>query len=340
MFYSKSLRVLYFIFLFSLCSKNVFSGLFPENVIQVGKNKYQFVGDLREGQLIATLDEKDPYHFHRTHLDNLKLNKKHSNKAVLIELTPDSGEAGLLIIGEDQVFYRQGVLDNLKSKLLSKVKRKNRRLLKILLNVIWVKAKDLRVGDKLKGNYGIVLTVTNVKNIELNKKMDFYELSLKRHYTFYLIDSSGNSVLTHNMCFIAAFVLWTAGGSAISGLLGGGYAAVKSHYNGGITKEKVFTGVKIGAAIGAGIGGAIAIGIALTPWVSAKVISFLAKHKSIAKGLSYINEHWKLISSTIAAGINYGKDKISEFLNKTSAMESEDIDFSGTDPASHVNFAV
>ena len=51
----------------------LFPSLLPENVVRIGKEKYEFVGNLKEGQIIASLDEeKGPNHFCQTHISNIE----------------------------------------------------------------------------------------------------------------------------------------------------------------------------------------------------------------------------------------------------------------------------
>ena len=90
-------------------------------------------------------------------------------------------------------------MEKLRPKLLMYVKRNKKKLLNILLRALWVKAKDLKVGDKLEGLHDQTLIVTRVEPIKFKQNIDFYELSLKHHHTFYLIDTAGNHILTHNI---------------------------------------------------------------------------------------------------------------------------------------------
>ena len=256
---------------------SVFSNLLPGNVIQVGKEKCSFVGDLVQNQLVATLDERTPGRFCRTHLDNIYKKEEFSDRAMLIEFKSMNGDVGLLMVGEEQYFHRQGVLEKLKHKLLSSVKRNKRKLLKILLKVAWVKASDLNVGDKLKGRHGETLFVKTVKEIKFDKQMDFYELSLKRHHTFYLVDTAGNYILTHNFGPITTCVLV---GAAILGAIGTtagiihGYCSAKnsSMTEGGPTKKEIARKVLIHGAVGGAIGAVAGAVIGLCYYASAGVI--------------------------------------------------------------------
>ena len=164
----------------------------------------------------------------------LRLESCNDGKAILIELeSPFKVYNGFLLVSEKQVFNQFNLQADAEEKLIEKIKNGSYEYLsenigQLFFNARFVKAKDLIVGDKIRGSQYNELEVTKIEYVKLNKRINFYELSLDEHHTFYVIDSAGHYILTHNICF------WTAVGigALIGGISGAYYVAWKSHKKG------------------------------------------------------------------------------------------------------------
>ncbi|MFH1461355.1 MAG: hypothetical protein ABIF12_00190 [bacterium] len=246
-----------FVFLMVLLSLNfqkILPNLLPGTVVQIGPDEYSYVENLQKGQLVVTQHEEFPEEFHRTKIFEILKRENHTDRAVLIELKPKNGEAGLLMVGEGQYFHRQNAAARLKPKLLKHVKQGKKKALKVLLNALWVKAEDLKEGDKLVGKNGQTLYVTRVEHFEFKEEQDFYEISLKYHHLYCLVDTAGNRILTHNIEPIT-ICAWIIAGCAIAGGVGGGvYECKTSKRDGGPTARDIVKGVFWGALGGAVVG--------------------------------------------------------------------------------------
>jgi hypothetical protein len=316
-----------FIFLMVLLSLNfqkILPNLLPGTVVQIGRNEYSYVENLQKGQLVVTQHEELPGEFHRTKIFEILKRENHTDRAVLVELKPKNGESGLLMVGEGQYFHRQNAAAKLKPKLLKHVKQGKKKALKVLLNALWVKAEDLKVGDKLIGKNGKSLYVTRVELVELNEKLDSYEISLKHHHLYYLVDTAGNHVLTHNIgvavvCMIIGGLSCAIGGGAY----GNKQAHKKSKRVGGPTKKEVAKEVLIDGAIGAVIG--VAAGAAIA-WLG--VNCTFANIKSTYDGAITLIATHKKTSAVIAilsagvgtGGIKYGIDYFKDDPNEHNAQ--------------------
>ena len=194
----------FFILLSLLCVVNLDANLLPDTLVRTGSYTFSNVEALEFGDSLLSVN--DNYNdnnlqcvLDRARVVQKKLMPSYVNRVTKLELVSSSGRRGYLYIGKKQRFYRWNALAELKPKLLKHVKEKNREFLEILLRVIWVKAKDLKKGDKLLGLNNDVVTVIKVKTIELEESIDSYDLSLTWPHTFFVVDSSGNSLLTHNI---------------------------------------------------------------------------------------------------------------------------------------------
>ena len=246
MFNSKFLRSLYFIFLFSLCSKNVFSGLLPEALVEVGKNEFKMVKDFEPGDTVVSMNEDcEECLLYDAKVTRLK--KRRLTTAILLEFKSEDGKEGLLMVARDQKFFRTSALRKLNPELFNGTNRSRKRYLEKIINEIWVKAKDIEVGDRIRGSQYNELEVTKVEYVKFNKRINFYELSLDEHHTFYVIDSAGHYILTHNIGFLAVVGI----GALIGGISVGSYVAWKSHKKGVFSKKAVLIGFVFGAVIGA-----------------------------------------------------------------------------------------
>ncbi len=363
MFCLKRLGLLFYVFLFLFCDGNLFAGLLPEAIVEVGENEYKMVKDFKKGDKVISLAEVDnKYLLCDSEVLDLKINKKSSNKAVLLELTSEDGKSGLLMIGEDQKFYKMGDLHKLKAKLFDYVKKDKEKFLKILFNAVWVDAKNLEVGDEIRGSQNNSLKVTKIEPIELDENVDFCELSLKSNHTFYLIDTAGHYVLTHNIGFLAFVCI----GALIGGVAGGGYAAWSSHKKGILSKKTIIRGALIGVVVGAAtaaiIYGLVMLRLEFFSNGNSSIVNFLSKHQSIkdfieivekiysnignypdhvVKLLNQLREGFTQLCKGVeilavstpigVAGIGAEKYEIDGFVEKTFIRETEDTNFVGMD---------
>ncbi|MBD3272919.1 hypothetical protein GF385_01020 [Candidatus Dependentiae bacterium] len=327
----KRFSVKFFIFLFLITTKNIFSGgLLPEAVIEVGEDKCKMLKDLSIGDNVISMDEDEKECLlYDTKVTRLK--KRRLTTATLLELKSDDGKKGLLLVARDQKFFKINALSKLRPKLIKNVKQGKKKYLKILLNAIWVSAKNLKVGDKIRGSQYNELEVTKVEYVKFDKKIDFYELSLDKLHTFYVIDSAGHYVLTHNLGFWAAVGI----GALIGGIIGGGYAAWISHRNGVLSARTVLMGVVIGGLIGgisaAAVYGGVSLWAKYGPTIIGKISEFIAEHERVKDAVIYFKKHREAIITAFNAAIVFGKKNIREFVEETFRRQAEDIDFSEID---------
>ncbi len=282
--FKKNLKTFILFITFSFLSfQKSFSDILPGSVLQIGKDTYSNVENLKIGELIATKNEKSPEEFTQTEIFDVLTLKKYSDKAVIIELTPEEGNAGLLIVGCNQYFERQNAFTKLKPKLLKTVKKGKEKALKILCNAVWVKAEDLKVGDELVGKDGQTLRVTKFKPFEFKEKQNFYEISLKDHHMYYLLDTAGNHILTHNIEPFTICALIVAGCSLVGGGCGVAYKYMRSRRENGPTKKEIAIGMFWGCLIGAVVGAVISVYIycpTIIPDTYNYLINFIEVHKS------------------------------------------------------------
>ncbi|MFH1461395.1 MAG: hypothetical protein ABIF12_00395 [bacterium] len=277
----KNIRSFFLLFSFLIFSfQNVFSNLLPGTVVQIGRDQYSYVENLSDDQLIVTLHEEFPREFHRTRIFELLKREKFSDKAVLVELKPEDGQAGLLMVGQDQYFHRQNAAAKLKPKLFKNVRRGKKKALKILLNALWVKAEDLKEGDKLVGKNGQTLYVTRVEPFEFKEEQDFYDISLKHHHLYYLVDTAGNHILTHNLDPFTIGVLIIAGCSLVGAIGTGFYKYKTSKRDGGATKKEIMTSALIGGGVGAAVGVAVGVAIVICIHYPTKILDSCSAAKS------------------------------------------------------------
>ncbi len=249
--YLRSLLFLLFITVFSLKA-----GLLPGSVVRTGFAGFANVEDLEMGDKLLSLDNNNKFGciLDKAYISNISLKPKSANRIVLLELVSDNGEVGFLYTGENQKFYNSGALARLKPKLLRNIKNKNTDFLQLLLRVIWVDAKNIRQGDELLGLNNSTVTVKNVRIIELSEPIDLYDISIGWPHTFFIVDSAGNSLLTHNI--IIPVAVWIIGGAILGGAVAGA-ASVAYYTRGKISAKAVLSG----AVVGGIVGGTIAAGI-------------------------------------------------------------------------------
>ena len=314
---------------------NLFSGLLPENIIFVGRDKYSQVKSIKPGDLAVSLDERfGQYDFCRSHVSDVKLSKNFSNKAILITLKSENGTSGFVIVGENQKFYDINAVDKLNPKLLCRIKNNQRKLLKVLSQTVWIDAKGLNVSDQIKGYQNTKLTVTNIEHVKFKKKLDFYEISLKRLHLFYLIDSGGNRILTHN-AFSSSALIVIGLSTLVGAIFGSSIVAYKSHKNDVLSAKTVAKGALMGAAIGGVTSAAVFYGIIAyikyVPLILNKVNIFLENFSSIKLLINVIKTNpnaFILIGSSTAT---YLTIKIDDFVNEIVRKKTENVDFSGVD---------
>ena len=283
--FKKNLKSFILFITFSFLSfQKSFADLLPGSFVQIGKDTYSNIENLKIDELIATKNEKFPEEFTQTEIFDVFTLKKYSEKAVMIELTPEEGDAGLLMIGCNQYFERQNALTKLKPQLFKAVKKGKEKALKILCNAIWVKAEDLKVGDELVGKDGQTLRVTKFKPFEFKEKQNFYEISLKDHHMYYLLDTAGNHILTHNIEPFTLYALIVVGCSLFGGGCGVAYKYIRSRRESGPTKKEIAQGIFVGCCIGAAVGLCISYSIydpiTVKCWCD-NAINFIKTHKSV-----------------------------------------------------------
>lgn len=311
----------------------MFSGLLPETLVEVGEDECKMIKSLSVGDNIISMDENDKECLlYDSKITRLK--KRRLTTATLLELKSEDGKKGLLMVARDQKFFRTSALRKLNPELLKGTYRSREQYLKKIIDEIWIKAKDLEVGDRIRGSQYKELEITMVEYVKFKKKTDFYELSLNEHHTFYVVDSAGHYVLTHNLGFCAAVGI----GILIGAVLGGGYAAWESHRNGVLSAKTVIAGVVRGGIIGGISAAAIYGGIALWakhgPYVmgkAAELTEFIDKYEWIKDISVYYEKHKKPVRAAFGLATLYGGKNIREFVKETVMRESADIDFSGVD---------
>ncbi len=187
MFNLKFLRSLYFIFLFSLCLKNVFSGLLPETLVEVGKNEFKMVKDFSPGDTVVSMNED-------VSVLGIKANLDIKENWFLIEL-----EGGLInktyfvFVNEGQVFARHTVQNYFEKLVISDFYKYSYSDIKSsffdsfsksLLKTKFVKAKKLLVGEEISSLYG-KLVVKKIHKIVFNDSSIIKSILNNDRYLFF-----------------------------------------------------------------------------------------------------------------------------------------------------------
>lgn len=203
----------------------------------------------------------------------------------------------------------------------------------------WIEAKDLEIGNLLMGYRGTNLSVIDIRCKKLRNDTDSYDMSLKTDHTFYIKDSRGNLVLTHNIFGIDDLVIIGIGTLAGS-LIGGAITSYKAHNKGVLSTGVVIKGVLVGAAIG-GVTTAVTyygviVGREYLPVIIDNVEEFAVTFsEEIRKTIEAVRNHkgvayfvYTTIPTAATAALTFGVRVISNFTDETSRRENEDINFS------------
>ncbi len=329
MFYVKSIFYKILFILLLLNSRTVVAGLLPESIVETGKNEFKMVQDLKKGDTVISMaEDQEECRLYKTEVLDLMVKDGGTKSAILLELRDSDGKSGLLMVGEDQKFYRMDVLHKLKPKLINSIKKGKEKYLNLFLNAIWASAGDLKVGDRIRGSQYNELEVVKAERVEFNSKVDLVELSLKEHHTFYLIDSEGHYVLTHNIGVLTC--IWI--GALIGGIAGGGYAAWKSHKKGILSVKTVAKATLVGVLVGGFLGFAIHASVLYRLDNFSHESSVLVKKISEHVPLDKFMEIIKPILNSLSEYKEKLPEPIIKFLKKIKdyiTTLSEDIDVAG-----------
>ncbi len=312
---------------FLLNSTNLFSGLLPGCIIFIGEDNYHQIRELRPGNSVMSLDERLNNN-EMAIISGLKIHKNFLAKVIFIKLKSDEGRLSFMAVGDDQKFC---ILDRQKDyeDELSD-------------NATWADAKDLMSGDYLRGYGDSSFCVFDIDYKQLKKNVDSYDLSLQTDHTFYIKDSNGNLVLTHNLFGVDDLVI-IGGFCVIGALIGGGLTAYKTYSNGVFSKGAVVKGAVIGLVIG-GVSSAafIYIGVPACKYLPSALKGledYLAAHSpAVAKFLANVKESkidlillYSLAKDFFGRGWSILDRTTTHFADETLRRENEDIDFSGID---------
>ena len=306
----------------------LFPGLFSDNIIFVLPNKYYRMKDLRPGNSITSLDDtSDQLNLCSSNVSGIRLNKNFLDTAILIILKPNRGTQSFIMVGGDQKFCIS--TDDYKQKKEEEAD-------------LWINAENLEKGLRLRGYNNTSLVVRDVKRINLKENVDFYEMTLNHSHTFYLVDSNGNRILTHNLFGLDDLIIIGIG-CLIGGLIGGGFAAYKSYKKNILSAKTVGKGVLVGALIG-GAGTTIAYygiiaGAKYLPIIMENAETFIATHfEEVKKVIEIARQNPKVayfvggtITGAASAMYLFIDESICDFVDETAKRENEDIDFSEID---------
>ena len=174
-----------FIYLFIFNQNFLFSGLLPENIILTKNNKCCSVKNLDLGDQVAS-SSPTSYQLRNiySNVSGIKLNRNSTNSATLLTLESRKKTISSIMVGLDQKFCVQ-------------------------INAydfVWLEAEDLEPNMLVLGYNNKKFRVRDVQAIEFENSIDLYEISLNPNNTFYLIDSNGNRILTHNVFGVTSFI--------------------------------------------------------------------------------------------------------------------------------------
>ncbi len=164
MFNSKSLRVLYFIFLFSF---NFLFGMLPGTRVLTASEGHKNVEDLEVGDLISIYSIRE-----NGIEEELKIIERVQIKQTR-ELVEIKTRAGISIYGPDQKIY-------------------NRRIFK------FVRAKELRVGDILFSPELRNLEIEEINIKTLRRKIGLYYISIEDRCLFLALMDDESNILVHD----------------------------------------------------------------------------------------------------------------------------------------------
>ncbi len=308
--------------LFIICGNttSLFPGLLPENIVYLSHNKFCKVKDLKPGKQITSIDASaDHSGPTQSEITGIKVTRNFLDEGVLIVLETEEEEISSILVGSHQRFC----------------------VLKNHGEWAWVEAERLKDGLRLCGYGDKSLRVKDVQRIKLEQKNDLYEISLDNPHTFYLADSNGNRILTHNI--LGLFGWFVLGGAVVGALCGGGYAAYKAYKKDVVSAGTIAKGAVIGAFFGAS---AVAItyagiyfGAKYLPVILSKLATYGMKSKTLKPLVEAIKkdpERARFIGGQALALVGgiftfVGIPMIDNLINETERRENEDIDFSEVD---------
>ncbi len=245
-------KFFYLAIILSLLS-NLNASLLPDSLVLADYNEIKSVEKLEIGDQLITIDDNKSYDvlLNKTFVTGIKLSLPCNEKIVSINIESEDGICGNLKVGGDQKFYNLGGIAKLKHKLLKNVKAEKRDFLELMLRVVWISAKDLKVGMELLGINATKLTVTNVEFIEPDEDAFLYDISIGHPHTFFLADSSGNVLLTHNIIALPT-ALWIIGICSSIGAIIGVRTVIKKT-RGKASKKAILSGALVGGIIAGGV---------------------------------------------------------------------------------------
>ncbi len=319
---SKCLYLFSFFVVFSTTC--LFPGLLPDNVVMVSPNKYCKIKDLKTWDYLTATDKplglcKSPF----SAVLGIQIHKNLCKTATLIVLQSSDGIISSLFVGEYQRFFvLQANLSRRKGS--------------------WVDAKNLRKGLVLRGYGKKNLVVKDIEHINLQTGTDLYEISLNNPNTFYLVDSNGNRILTHNIFGVDDLMILGTGfliGAVIGGTIGGSYAAYKAYSKGVLSTKTVAEGVLVGALVGGAATAITYYGIYLGYLHFAGAIKALkaagANAEQAREAFAFFSANKEVIyfigttsvGTEISAGV-IAAGTIENYVEETAKREYEDTDFS------------
>jgi hypothetical protein len=311
-------------------STNVLSGLLPDNIIYIGHNRCCSVKNLELGDLVVSSQSCQKQYI-SSNISGIKLNRNAANSATLLTLESKEEILSSIMVGSDQKFCVQ-----IKSDYDD---------VTCLPSLIWLEAELLEHGMMLLGYNNEKFKIVDVQKIYLEKNTDLYELSLNPTNTFYLVDSNGNLLLTHNISWLIGFIIAIVSGTVVGGGIGAGLMIYKSYArNVKISTSTVMKGFLIGAATGAITAavtyGGIYVGIEYFPALLSKLSTFLGctqKTVLVAKSAAANKLSNLIFIGTMINGVgfsvaqsscNFIDHMVKDFVVETEKREGENINFS------------
>ena len=181
----------FFLIIFVVISSNVsliHAGLLPDNIVITGPNQCCKIKNLRVGDWILA-SGSTRYNLRERYctVDGIKINGDSTNVATLITLESENGIISSLMVGEGQRFC---VTHDKDSRSFE-----------------WTEAHALELESFILGYENKIFKITGVQKIDLGCNTDLYEMSLNPNETFYVLDSNGNPILTHNVIGILGWIL-------------------------------------------------------------------------------------------------------------------------------------
>lgn len=312
---------------------NIFSGLLPESYIWIDSCRSRSIRDLNHGDSIVVSGyESDFQNLNYSKISEIKLSEKSLESAILITLKSNNGELSTLTVDDNQMFCIPGNCNGINERSS--------------LPSLWLKAVDLKKDLQIRG-YNENFTIDNVQQVDLNWQTDLYELSLEHNHTFYIADTNGNYILTHNI--ICTLIIGTCIGAVIGAVIGGTAGGTIAAYNAygydTMSTKIIVKGVVVGAIIGGAAGCTIYLGcyggVALAniiPKLTAKIIPLVIKNPIITKAVAKLLNQCSIsflgtvtcimIGTTMIKSVELTNEEVGDFVEETARRKKADIDFS------------